>query len=69
MKRVWYDVCNDYSLERRDSCPKDLLTMESSKHIADIDGVIFNAEYCEIVYLLAPEGLEGQYLDEYDLDD
>jgi hypothetical protein len=68
-KRIWYDVCNDYSLETRKGAqtPKELLATDWSKHIEDLDGVAFGY-FGEVLYFLGPEGLEGTSLEEYDLD-
>lgn len=56
---VWYDVCNDYSLERRDTKPDDLedctkVTIRTDRN----QRVDVYHENGSIYYVFAPEGLE-----------
>ena len=67
-KRIWYDVCNDYSLEPRTCGTPDLKESNWSKYVEDLDGVAFG-DFGEVWYFLGPEGLEGVSLEEYDLDE
>ena len=56
---VWYDVCNDYSLDKRDR--PDL---SGYRHYRTKDGqyVYVHIEYDEIHYLFGKDGREGGYL-------
>ncbi len=70
MKRVWYDVCNDFTLDQRNDSPLDIMEMNYSKYVEEVDGVIFGLdEYEGCVYLFAPQGLNGTCLDDCDLDE
>jgi hypothetical protein len=68
IKREWYDVCDDYSLEVRTCGMPNLKDCKWSKHIEDLDGVAFG-EFGEVWYFLGPVDLNGVSLEEYDLDE
>jgi hypothetical protein len=55
---VWYDVCNDYSLEERGE-PTDLASMEKTQTaaVALYHGSLFWSEHGELVYFLGQAGL------------
>jgi hypothetical protein len=68
IKRIWYDVTNDYTLVARKDSPSDLLEMEYSTRVKELDGIIFGYDIHEgCVYFLGPVGMEDESLEEYDL--
>ena len=58
---VWYDVCNDYTLDER-SEPTDLASMEKTEAAACAlrQGSLFWNEHGELVYFLGKSGLNGK---------
>lgn len=56
VKKILYDVCNDYSLEVCEDQEKDLSEYRTRKHAK---GTLYiHREYGELHYLLGEEGLE-----------
>ncbi len=60
--KVWYDVCDDYSLENREIIPTDLDELDS---FVDIHGgTVYYTEEEGAIYYLCDYGLQGCYLEE-----
>ena len=62
--KVWYDVCNDYSLESRETIPNDLKELDS--FVDKWGGVVYYTEEEGAIYYLHNYGLQGCYLEEID---
>ena len=54
MTKIWYDICNDYSLEERDFSP--ILAYGEYSLPCEQGTVIFN-KYDEAIYFLGEAGL------------
>ncbi len=60
--KVWYDVCNDYSLEARATIPTDQNELDS--FVDKWGEIVYYTEEEGAIYYLADYGLQGCYLEE-----
>ena len=58
---IWYDICNDYSLDLRNDAPLDVCGMTVIE--VEVGKVYFSMDG-EAIYLQGIEGLNNTYIDE-----
>lgn len=62
MAKVWYHICNDYTLERMERHPNDIHFFRHMDSHNEID--IYGDKWEEPIYASGPEGLDGLNLEE-----